>query len=83
MEYQNINFTVVIINHNYLPIALGLNIVKYVFELFMSMSIHNHENYRKNHSLKMLLFHKFMNFREIPRLNSRDSYLLYRKKKKI
>ena len=28
--------------------------IKYVFELFMSMSIHNHENYRKNHSLKML-----------------------------
>ena len=81
-EYQNINFTVVIISHNYLPIALGLNIIKYVFELFMSMSIHNHENYRKNHSLKMLFFSQ-MNFGEIPQLNSRlsrDSYLLYGKK---
>ena len=58
IEYQNIDFTVVIISHNYLPIALGLNIIKYVFELFMRMSIHNHENYCKNHSLKMLLFNK-------------------------
>ena len=59
IEYQNINFTVVIISHNYLPIALGLNIIilSMFFELFMSMSIHNHENYRKNLSLKMLLFH--------------------------
>ena len=38
------------------------------------MSIHNHENYWKNLSLKILLF--YMIFREIPRFNSRDSLFM-------
>ena len=37
------------------------------------MSIHNHENYSKNHSLKFFTFSQ-MTFWEVPLLNSRDLF---------
>ena len=58
-EYQNTNFRVVMLSRNYLPSVLGLNTIKYVLnDLHTCMSIHDHENYCKSHSLKILLFHK-------------------------
>ena len=49
IEYQNSNFRVVMLSCNYLPMVLGLNIIKYVFEKFTRMSVHIQENYCKHH----------------------------------
>ena len=61
-------FRVIMLSRIDLPLALGLNFINYVFELYICLSIHSHGTYLLKWQIANVTFSQ-MAFREISRLN--------------